>query len=79
MGLAHATDQVMSEGTAGIYFDLTSQQRRCSSKAVMQTMPEDEAMLYLASPPVPMAIEQLGLQDQGVGCGWQRGQPQPTR
>ncbi len=30
-------------------------------------MPEDKAMLYLASPPVPMAIEQLDLQEPDVG------------
>jgi hypothetical protein len=44
---------------------LIRQQRRCSSKAVMQTMPE--VMLYLAIPSVPMAIEQLDLQEQGIG------------
>jgi hypothetical protein len=33
----------------------------------MQAMPEDEAMLYLACPPMHMAIEQLDLQEQGVG------------
>ncbi len=36
----------------------------------MHAMPEDEAMLYLACPPMHMAIEQLDLQEQGVGQPW---------